>query len=86
MEGYSYSDSQVFNPNVTYSTMWHGLIHSPLDLNALEEIPGSRMYFTPVHDNYPNHTWSWDVWFEWEYPRNAPITITGQWEPAWELN
>lgn len=90
MTGYSLfeemSQAEEFNDhNHDVSSMWYGIVHSPLDINSLEEIPGSRMYAIPVHEFYPTHTWTWEVWFEWEYPRHYPITITGQWEPAWEV-
>ncbi|UPW36491.1 hypothetical protein [Dipodfec virus UA23Rod_1661] len=85
MTGYSLSsDSQIWNPDVDFSTMWFAIIHSPLDINALQDIPASRMYAIPCHEKYQNYTWTWEVWFEWEYPRPHPITITGDWEPAWE--
>lgn len=87
MSGYSYSsDSQIDNPEVEYSTLWHGIVHSPLDINTLEDIPHSHMYITPIHDTDSFHTWTWEVWFEWEYPRPHPITVTGQWETCYEVN
>lgn len=65
----------------TYSTVWHGYIHSIDDLTWLRSRSDFRVFSSPIRN--PDYAISWEIWLEYEYPRPYPKTRTGHWEPAW---